>query len=185
MEKAVRKPPNSTEFCLEKFPRNILGTVSVFPRKQVLIPRHSEVYRSVNYEARNGMELHEKIRITKYPAPANRIESVLSSAKPLGAEFREFAFIFVPRNGIPRKVSERNSETLKLFLFLSTEFQAFFSSAEWFGMEFREISVPRNSRNSARTNQLFRLFRRPRNNFFCRNLSLPRFYIPNICHLYF
>ncbi len=81
-----------------------------------------------------------------------------------------FYFCSTERNSelfsLPRNVSERNSENLILFLFLSTEFQAFFSSAEWFGMEFREISVPRNSRNSARTNQLFRLFRRPRNNFF-------------------
>jgi hypothetical protein len=39
-------------------------------------------------------------------------------------------------------------------------------SAEWFGMEFREFSVRRNSQNSAGTNQLFRPFRLPRNNFF-------------------
>ncbi len=43
-----------------KIPRNKLGTVSVNPRKQVLIPRYSEVYGIVNSEARNGMEWHEK-----------------------------------------------------------------------------------------------------------------------------
>jgi hypothetical protein len=50
-----------------------------------------------------------------------------------------------------------------------TEFLAFFSSAEWFGAEFREFSVPRNSQNSAGTKQLFRLFRLLWNNFFVRN----------------
>ncbi len=48
-----------------KISRNILGMVSVIPRKKVLIPRHSEVYGRVNSEARNGMELHEKISIKK------------------------------------------------------------------------------------------------------------------------
>jgi hypothetical protein len=36
-------------------------------------------------------------------------------------------------------------------------------------MKFREFSVPRNSLNSAGTNQLFRLFRLPRNNFLVGN----------------
>jgi hypothetical protein len=34
-----------TEFRSEKIPRNRLGTVSVIPRKKVLIPRHSEAFR--------------------------------------------------------------------------------------------------------------------------------------------
>ncbi len=38
-------------------------------------------------------------------------------------------------------------------------------SVPWFGTEFRDFSVPRKSRNSAGTNQLFRLFRLLRNNF--------------------
>jgi hypothetical protein len=49
--------------------------------------------------------------------------------------------------------SEWNSESLLLFLFHGTEFRAFLSSAERFGTEVREFSVPRNSRNSAGTNQ--------------------------------
>jgi hypothetical protein len=49
--------------------------------------------------------------------------------------------------------------------FHGVEFLAFFSSAEWFGTEFRDFSVPWNSRNSAGTNQFLRLFRLPRNNF--------------------
>ncbi len=51
-----------------------------------------------------------------------------------------------------RNGSERYSKCLLLFLFKSTEFQAFFSSAKWSGTESREFSVPRNSRNSAGRN---------------------------------
>ncbi len=69
----------------------------------------------------------------------------------------------------PRNASERNSKSLLLFLFHGTEFLVFFSSAEWFGTEFRKFSVSRNSRNSAGTNRLFRLFRLPRNNFLVGN----------------
>ncbi len=50
-------------------------------------------------------------------------------------------------------------------LFHGTEFRVVFSSAEGFGTEFREVSVPRNSRNSVGNNHLFRLFRLPRNYF--------------------
>jgi hypothetical protein len=53
----------------------------------------------------NGMK---KISFTKNPAPANRIDSmfsefgvVASSAEWFGTEFQMFAYIFVPRNGIP------------------------------------------------------------------------------------
>jgi hypothetical protein len=67
----------ATEFRSEKIPRNRLGTVFVIPRKKLLIARHSENHGRVNSEARNGMEW-------KY-----------------AEEFREFASIFVPRNGIP------------------------------------------------------------------------------------
>jgi hypothetical protein len=68
------------------------------------------------------------------------------------------------RNGL-----ERNSESLLLFLIHGMKFWAFWSSAKWFGMEFWEFSVPRNSRNSVGTNHLFRLLRLPRNNFFVGN----------------
>ncbi len=36
-------------------------------------------------------------------------------------------------------------------------------------MEFRELSIPRNNRNSVGNNHLFRLFRLPRNYFFVGN----------------
>ncbi len=45
-----------TESRSEKIPRNRLGTVSVIPRKKVLIPRHSEFRGKANSEARNGTE---------------------------------------------------------------------------------------------------------------------------------
>ena len=45
-----------TEFRSEKIPRNRLGTVSVIPRKKVLIPRHSEFRGRANSEAMNGTE---------------------------------------------------------------------------------------------------------------------------------
>ncbi len=68
-----------------------------------------------------------------------------------------------------RNGSEWNSKCLLLTLFHGTEFRSFFSSAERFGTEFREFSFPRNNRNSVGTNQLFRLFRLPQNNFLVRN----------------
>jgi hypothetical protein len=89
-----------------------------------------------------------------------------SSAEWFGTEFRQFAFIIFPRNGIPscflfrwriRKgilrvffyfcihgkdfrvvfsSAEGNSESLLLFLFNGTEFLVVFSSPEGFGTEF-------------------------------------------------
>ncbi len=44
------------EFRSEKIPRNRLGTISVIPRKKVLIPRHSEFRGRASSEARNGTE---------------------------------------------------------------------------------------------------------------------------------
>ena len=51
-----------TEFRSEKIPRNRLGTVSVIPRKKVLIPRYSEFRGRANSEARNGAEFREKMK---------------------------------------------------------------------------------------------------------------------------
>ena len=99
----------------------------------------------------------KKLVLHKNHAPVNRIDGMFLSETCFGTEFLEFS---VTRNG-----SERNSESLLLFLFHGKEFRAFVSSVERFGTEFREFSVPRNSRNSAGTNQLFRLIRLPRNNF--------------------
>jgi hypothetical protein len=72
----------------------------------------------------------------------------------IGTKLHVFAFFcFTERNSelfsLPRNGLVWNSENLLLFVFHKTEFQAFFSPAEWFGAKFREFSVPRNSRNSA------------------------------------
>jgi hypothetical protein len=84
-----------------------------------------------------------------------------------------FYFWFTERNSelfsLPRKGLEQNSESMLLFLFHGTEFRVIFSSAEGFGTEFREVSVPRNSRNSVGNDPLFRLFRLPGNYFFVGN----------------
>ncbi len=66
-------------------------------------------------------------------------------------------FFYTERNSellfFPRNVSEQNSESLFLF-FARLQNSEHFPSAEGFGTEFREFSVPQNSQNSAR-NKLF------------------------------
>ncbi len=52
----VTKLGLGTEFRSGKIPRKRLGTVSVIPRKKVLIPRHSEFRGRAHSEARNGTE---------------------------------------------------------------------------------------------------------------------------------
>ena len=67
------------------------------------------------------------------------------SAEWFGTEFREFASIFVPRNGIPScfffRWSVRKGIQRDIFYFLlnGTEFRVLFSSAEGFGTEFRDF----------------------------------------------
>ncbi len=145
--------------------------ISIISRKKLLIPRHSEVYVRVNSEARNRMEWHEKNSSYKISCSSkqNWQRVFIQDVHRNGIPWVCFYFCSTERNSrlvsLPRNCSQWNSESLLLFLFHSIEFLAFFSSVEWFGSEFREISVPRNSRNSAWTNQLFHLFRLPRNNF--------------------
>jgi hypothetical protein len=171
--------------------------VFVIPRKKVLIPRHSEVYGRVYSEAQNGRELHEnqlkktllqQTELTACFLPRHASERnseslllflfhgmefrvVFSSEEWFGTVFQVFASIFVPRNGIPSfflfhgMVQNGIPQVLLLNMFHGTEFRAFFSSGERFRTEFREFYVPRNSGNSAGTNQLCHLFRLPRNNF--------------------
>jgi hypothetical protein len=76
---------------------------------------------------------------------SNGIPRVFCSAEWFRTEFREFAYIFA-----------QNSENFLLCGMVRNS-------------EFREFSVPQNSRNSAKTNQLFRLFRLQRINFFVGN----------------
>jgi hypothetical protein len=54
-----------TEFRSEKIPRNRLGTISVIPRKKVLIPRHFEFRGRANSEPRNGTESSEKNEVLR------------------------------------------------------------------------------------------------------------------------
>ena len=97
------------------------------------------------------------------------VGDVLRNGVPSSCLFHGMVRNRIPSISLYFYSTERNSERLLLVLFLGTEFRAFFSSAEQFGTEFREFFVPRNSRNSAGTNKLFRLFRLPRNNFFVGN----------------
>ncbi len=132
----------ATEFRSEKIPQKRLKRVSAEESA------HSEVYGRVNSEARNGMELQEKNVFCKKSCSSKQ-------GIPICIVFRGMVG------------SERNFESLLLYLFHKRELRAFFSSAEWFRMEFQEFYVPRKSRNSAGTNQFFHLFR----GTICRNLS--------------
>ncbi len=55
-----------TEFRSEKILRTRLGTVSVIPRKKVLILRHSEFRGRANSEARNGIPREGKFEGQTY-----------------------------------------------------------------------------------------------------------------------
>ena len=67
------------------------------------------------------------------------------SAEWFGTEFRDFASIFVPRNGISSQflfrwgVRKGIPRDCFYFLFNGTEFRVIFSSAEGFGTEFRDF----------------------------------------------
>ena len=118
-----------TVFRSEKIPRNRLGTVSVIPRKKALIPRHSEFRGIANSEVRNGTEWNsaEKISFTKQQQKTELNDlSVVVFSDTI--------------HGIPR--------VCFYFLLHGKEFRIVFSSAEWFGTEFREFAsflVPRKS----------------------------------------
>ncbi len=178
---------------------------SVLPRKKVLIPRFTE--ESLPRLTTEG-KWHEKYWFYKKSCSSKQNVFVRDSFGREFQEFASifvpgngipscwlfrgmvrnrnprvcFYFCSTERNSelfsLPRNGSERNPESLLLFLFHSAEFQAFFSFAERFGTEFREFSILRNSRNSAGTNQLFRLFRLPRNNFFVGNCQ--PYLVPNM-----
>jgi hypothetical protein len=95
---------------------------------------------------RNGWEQNsESLLLFLFHGTEFRV--VFSSAKGFGREFREYASIFVPRNGIP-----------SCFLFRGRVRNGI-----------PQVSVPRNSRNSVRNKYWFRLFRLPRNYFFVGN----------------
>ncbi len=98
---------------------------------------------------------------------------VFSSAEWLGTEFREFASILVPRNGIPSCAASAEGFGTELW-----EFAAIFDPRNGIPSYFLfrgrvrigipRFSVTRNNRNSVGNNHLFRLFLLPRNYFFSR-----------------
>ncbi len=89
---------------------------------------------------RNGIP-----RVCFYICSTERNSESFSLPLEFGREFREFASIFVPRNGIPSPFLFRWSVRKGIprdcfyFLFNGTEFQVLFSSAEGFGTEFRDF----------------------------------------------
>ncbi len=101
-----------------------------------------------------------------------RVES--SSAEWFGTEFREFASLLVPRNGIPSCVlfRRRVQHIIMGVCFYFVPRNGIPSCFLFRGRVRNGIprfSVPRNNRNSVRNNRLFRLFRLPRNYFFVGN----------------
>ncbi len=80
---------------------------------------------------------------------------VVSSTECFGTEFQVFAYNFVPWKGIPNcflfRVMVKNGIPSVCFQFCSmVQISEHFSPLRnGFGTEFREFSVPRNSRNSA------------------------------------
>ncbi len=117
------------------------------------------------------MVRHGIPRVCFYSCPRNVIPSCFLFHWKVRTGIPRVYFYFgsTERNSVlfsfPLKGSEGNFESLLLLVFNGTEFRVVFSSTEEFGTEFRELSVPRNSRNSAGNNHLFRLFRLPRNYF--------------------
>jgi hypothetical protein len=152
---------------LRKSSAEYTRNLSVILQKKVLILRHSEVHGRDNSEAQNGMEWKYAEEFVLTDNQNNLSKQFVHTSKVVKCfrtEFREFASIFVPHNEIPScflfhgMVQNEISRVSFYFCYKGMEFRTFFSSAEWFGSEFREFSVPRNIRKSAGTNQLlFRL----------------------------
>jgi hypothetical protein len=85
-------------------------------------------------------------------------------------------FYFVPRNGIPSCFFFRGM--------VQNGIPSTFLLCRTVQNGNQEFSVLRNSRNSAGTNQLFRLFSLPRNNFFVGNCQPPLFITTAVMVLY-
>jgi hypothetical protein len=138
--------------------------ISVIPRKKALIPRHSEFRGRANSEARNGTERNGIPRKNEVLRNSHRTASMItltsntiieilgcrvlcwagfSSAEWFGTEFRQFASIFFPRNGIPScflfrwRIRKGILRVCFYFCFHGMEFRVVLSSSEGFGTEFR------------------------------------------------
>ncbi len=153
-----------------KIPRNRLGTVSVIPRKKVLIPRQSEfcgrtakitskvVFLDTFFEifgCRNlfwvvfsTSEQNSITRVCFYFCSTERNPELFSLPRK-GSEWNSeslLIFLFLRTEFwvvfFFTEGSKRNSESLLLFLFHRTEFRVVFSSTEGSETEFQEFSVP-------------------------------------------
>ncbi len=155
----------ATEFCTKEIPWNRLGRVNSEARNGTEWHEKIGFYKKScpikQYLQRVFVKLCFGTEFREFASifPRNGIPSWFLFRGMVWNRFPSVCFYFcsTERNSelfsLQRNGSEQNSESLLLFLFHCTEFLAFFSSVEWFGTEFRESSVPRNSRNSAGTNQ--------------------------------
>ncbi len=170
----------ATEFRSEKFRTIVSERFRYSPaesaRSEAL--RHSEVYGRVNSKTK----LHEKISIQN-PAPANRNWKHVFVREILRTEFRVFASIFVPRNGIPsvlfRGMVQKGTRVASIH---GAEFRVVFSSLEGVRTDFREfasIFVPQY-----RNPSVFLLCRMVRNGilrvcfYFCSTVQKSKHFSP-------
>ena len=99
----------------------------------------------VDYWCTHTLDNNTNSHITLEFGLPRLVLSSFFSAEWFRTEFREFASIFVPRNGIPScfffRCSVRKGIQRDIFYFLlnGTEFRVLFSSAEGFGTEFRDF----------------------------------------------
>jgi hypothetical protein len=110
-----------TEFRSEKIPRNRVGTISVIPRKEAFIPRHSEFNGRASSEARNGAERNgtpRKKLVLRNSSKLTLFVHQKSSFLTLFLKYSAAAFCS-ELVSFPRNRSERNSKNM--LLFCSTE----------------------------------------------------------------
>ncbi len=93
-----------------KIPRNRLGTISVIPRKKVLIPKHSEFRGRANSEARNGTEFREKMKFNRTVYILKKISFNQGGGNQFLQSHKNFQSEYCRRLSLPRFV-------LRCFLF--------------------------------------------------------------------
>ncbi len=131
---------------------------------------------------RNGSERHSE-SIFLFFVARKGIPKVCSYAEWFGTEFREFAYILIPRNGNRAVFSSADGFGTELWEFASILVpRNVILSCFLFRGRVRNgiprFSVPRNNQNSVGNNHLFRLFSLPRNYFFVGNFQ------PYMCNVY-
>jgi hypothetical protein len=145
---------------------------SVIPRKKVLIPRHSELHgRDCFFREmlRNKIpKVYFHFCFTERTSALFYHSESLFLFLFLGTEFGAFSH---PQNGFEMEFREFTS----IFFYIK-EFRVFFSSGDWFGTEFRELSVLRNSRNSRRNKPFVSSILPPAELFFWSEIPNPIFH---------